>query len=187
MSERKLAGLFIHRKPGTLNHYVGVKVFATGETDPVTDGKLEFAIGWMKDRGYRPWGFYLDNAPAIFWGVCTSDLITAWAAGNQGETLSTAPATMYSRSHWDNHRKRLDQSDCRHGSARFVGQSDEWVIMTTRRGPEIALLARTYPGAIGHDFAYVPRHIAEREHARRRAREIKAGGRGALAWGRTTP
>jgi hypothetical protein len=81
----------------------------------------------------------------------------------------------------------LDQSDCRKGCARFVGQCGEWVIMTTRRGPEIARLARRFPGARfdGYDFTYVPQHIAEASHRKHREREIRAGGRGALAWANT--
>jgi len=188
MSEQeKLAGLFVHVKPGTLGRrYVGTKVYITGRTEPVADGKLEFAIGWMRERGFKPWGFWFENAPAVFWGVCTQDLIAAWAAGNQGEPISTAPATMYSREFWESRRKRMDQDDCRRGSAIFVGQAGGWVIMTTRRGPEIAQLARRYPGARfdGHDFAYVPQHVAEASHRKHREREIRAGGRGALAWSR---
>jgi len=155
----------------------------------------------MRERGYKSWGFWFENAPAVFWGVCTQDLIRAlsctdrpgqyraWAAGNQGEPISTAPATMYSREFWESRRKQMGQDDCRRGSAIFVGQADEWVIMTTRRGPEIAQLARRYPGARfdGHDFAYVPQHVAEASHRRHREREIQAGGRGALAWANTSP
>lgn len=185
MSEKeKLAALFVCRQPGTLNHYIGAKLLTSGRLEPVNDSDLDFAIDWMRRRGYKPWGFWLNGGPAIGWAVCTQDVITAWAIG-QAEELPTAPATMYSRDHWES-RRRGDRNDCRRGSVIFVS---DWVIMTTRTGPEIARLARRYPAArFGEvDFAYVPQHIAEALHSHHRTREIRAGGRGAWAWGKTPP
>lgn len=182
----KLAALMIIQKKGTAGHYEGHKLFDDGSMEPVNRGDLNFAINWMFEKRYRAWGFWINDAPAIGIGVCTQDVIEAWAAGNQGEPLLTAPATLYTLNWWRKVRGNRF-SDCRQGSAIVLGAIDEagYVIMTTRTAIEIARLYRRWPGC-HHDMAYVPEYIAESEHRERREREIRAGGRGAQAWAATT-
>jgi hypothetical protein len=151
------------------------KLFTGGRFEQVDEANFDTAIEFVRKRRYQPFGFWIHGGPAIAFSVGANTVAQAWRKAHDDDPIMAAPLAFHKRDWWETKRDRSG----------YVGTSvivvGNWVIAPTRTGAEIARLRGQYPGYAG-DLALVPLCVIRREHDERREREIRAGGRGALAW-----
>jgi hypothetical protein len=151
------------------------KLFTGGRFEQVDEANFDTAIEFMRGRRFQPFGFWIHGGPAIAFSVGANTVAQAWRKAHDNDPIMAAPLAFHRRDWWEAKRGRSGYVGT---SAIIVGN---WVIAPTRTGAEIARLRSQYPGYAG-DLALVPLCVIRREHDERREREIRAGGRGALAW-----
>jgi len=160
---KKLVSLVI-LKPKTAGgngFYKAIKLFDDGSSDPVSQEQIDFAVDWMRQHGYRPHGFWLNDAPAVVFAVSRQDFIIAW---NAPKTLLPCPCTYRDRA-WHEERRR----------GNYVLSSATWfgergVIVPTRTACQIQALRARYSWYQG-DLAFVPQEYLDalEQELRRRA------------------
>jgi len=138
---------------GVQSGYRLVKLYDDGQDEPVADVKIDEAIRYVVERGWKQdaFGYWINGASALVWAKHPWEFEAAWQA-----PLQRAPGR-YSR-----HPMRYESKSY---VGRLVRVGLEGCIAPTRTGRQVIELRRRFPTFTG-DALWAPVEVMEAERVR---------------------
>lgn len=139
---------------GPHSPYRLVKLFDDGTDEPVIQAKIDLAVEYVQERGWRAWGYWINDNPALVWARLPEDFDRVWGYKEQ-----RAPCRYASRGE----TKRYDKGAYA-GSP--IGIGERGCLVPTRSRTEVYQLRARFPYYRG-DLLMTPIEVLEADARQR--------------------
>ena len=139
---------------GPVTPYRLVKLFDDGTDEPVPQAKVDLAVEYVQERGWKAWGYWINGSPALAWARLPEDFERVW--GHQVWRAPCRYAGQWARDRYS--------SGAYAGGLVKVGQNG--YVVPTRSRTEVYRLRARFPYYSG-DLLMTPIEVLEanaREH-----------------------